>query len=73
MELSLMATRVMERLPDLQLATDGEVPLRPANFVSGPESMPVVFTPSGIPAPVTSRFQFRRAVVRSVGQLVSGA
>jgi cytochrome P450 family 142 subfamily A polypeptide 1 len=37
---------VLRRLPDLQLADGAEVPLRPANFVSGPESMPVVFTPS---------------------------
>jgi cytochrome P450 family 142 subfamily A polypeptide 1 len=28
------------------LADGADVPLRPANFVSGPESMPVVFTPS---------------------------
>jgi cytochrome P450 family 142 subfamily A polypeptide 1 len=45
LELSMMTTRVLERLPDLRLAEDSSVPLRPANFVSGPESMPVVFTP----------------------------
>ena len=31
---------------DLQLASDAELPLRPANFVSGLESMPVTFTPT---------------------------
>jgi cytochrome P450 family 142 subfamily A polypeptide 1 len=45
LELSMMTTRVLERLPDLRLADDAAVPLRPANFVSGPEAMPVVFTP----------------------------
>jgi cytochrome P450 family 142 subfamily A polypeptide 1 len=28
----------------MRLATDGALPLRPANFVSGLESMPVKFT-----------------------------
>jgi cytochrome P450 family 142 subfamily A polypeptide 1 len=47
LELRLMTERVLERLPDLRLADDGDVlPLRPANFVSGLESMPMVFTPS---------------------------
>jgi cholest-4-en-3-one 26-monooxygenase len=47
LELRLMSDRVLERLPDLRLAADDDVlPLRPANFVSGLESMPMVFTPS---------------------------
>ncbi|MGH3597970.1 MAG: cytochrome P450 [Mycobacterium sp.] len=46
LELSLMTGRVLRRLPDLRLAADDRLPLRPANFVSGLESMPVVFTPS---------------------------
>jgi cholest-4-en-3-one 26-monooxygenase len=46
LELSMMTTRVLERLPDLRLADGAAVPLRPANFVSGPEAMPVVFTPT---------------------------
>jgi cytochrome P450 family 142 subfamily A polypeptide 1 len=46
LELSMMTKRVLERLPDLRLADDAAVPLRPANFVSGPEAMPVVFTPT---------------------------
>lgn len=46
LELSMMTKRVLIRLPDLRLAEDAAVPLRPANFVSGPEAMPVVFTPT---------------------------
>jgi cytochrome P450 family 142 subfamily A polypeptide 1 len=46
LELSLMTSRVLQRLSDLRLAPDSGLPLRPANFVSGLESMPVVFTPS---------------------------
>ncbi|MBI3226774.1 MAG: cytochrome P450 [Mycolicibacterium cosmeticum] len=45
LELKLMTERVLRRLPDLRLADGAQVPLRPANFVSGPEAMPVVFTP----------------------------
>jgi len=46
LELSMMTSRILERLPDLRLAEGADVPLRPANFVSGPEAMPVVFTPT---------------------------
>jgi cholest-4-en-3-one 26-monooxygenase len=46
LELKLMVERLLQRLPDLRLAEGAEVPLRPANFVSGPEAMPVVFTPT---------------------------
>ena len=46
LELSIMQTAAAQRLPDLRLAADADVPLRPANFVSGLEKMPVVFTPS---------------------------
>jgi cholest-4-en-3-one 26-monooxygenase len=47
LELSMMTSRVLRRLPDLRLTTEGDVlPLRPANFVSGLEEMPMVFTPS---------------------------
>jgi cytochrome P450 len=45
-ELVNMTRRVLQRLPDLQLADDVNLPLRPANFVSGLESMPVTFTPT---------------------------
>ncbi|MBU9763127.1 cytochrome P450 [Mycobacterium sp. TNTM28] len=46
LELRLMIERLLARLPDLRLADDNQLPLRPANFVSGLESMPVVFTPT---------------------------
>jgi cholest-4-en-3-one 26-monooxygenase len=46
LELSMMQTRLLQRLPDMRLASDGPLPLRPANFVSGLERMPVTFTPS---------------------------
>ena len=46
LELKIMLTKVLQRLPDLRLADDNMLPLRPANFVSGLESMPVVFTPT---------------------------
>lgn len=46
LELRLMLERLLTRLPDLRLADDQALPLRPANFVSGPEAMPVVFTPT---------------------------
>ncbi|HET7668586.1 MAG TPA: cytochrome P450, partial [Mycobacterium sp.] len=46
LELMNMTTRVLKRLPDLRLADGRELPLRPANFVSGLESMPVKFTPT---------------------------
>ncbi len=46
LELKIMLGRVLERLPDLRLADPDMLPLRPANFVSGLEAMPVIFTPS---------------------------
>jgi cholest-4-en-3-one 26-monooxygenase len=46
LELSIMQTKLLQRLPDMRLASDDELPLRPANFVSGLESMPVEFTPT---------------------------
>jgi len=50
-ELKNMTRRLLQRLPDLRLASDEGLPLRPANFVSGLEKMPVVFTPT---KPVTT-------------------
>ena len=44
-ELINMIGAVLKRLPDLRLADPDMLPLRPANFVSGLETMPVVFTP----------------------------
>src|SRR5271163_1929268 len=46
LELSIMQTRLLQRIPDMRLASDAALPLRRANFVSGLEKMPVVFTPS---------------------------
>jgi cholest-4-en-3-one 26-monooxygenase len=46
LELTLMQRRLLQRLPDLRLAADDALPLRPANFVSGLQKMPVHFTPS---------------------------
>jgi cholest-4-en-3-one 26-monooxygenase len=46
LEISTMTRKVLERLPDLVLASDEKLPLRAANFVSGLEQMPVVFAPS---------------------------
>jgi cytochrome P450 family 142 subfamily A polypeptide 1 len=46
MELAVMFDRLLDRLPDLALADDAEPPKRAANFVSGYETMPVVFTPT---------------------------
>jgi len=45
-ELKQMTKRIIDRLPDLRLAEGVPVPLRAANLVVGPESMPFVFTPS---------------------------
>lgn len=46
LELSMMLERLLKRLPDMELASGDPLPLRPANFVSGLERMPVRFTPS---------------------------
>jgi cholest-4-en-3-one 26-monooxygenase len=43
LELTVMLERLLDRLPDLALATDTEPPRRPANFISGYETMPVRF------------------------------
>ena len=42
-----MLDQLLARLPDLALADpDAEPELRPANFVSGIETLPVRFTPT---------------------------
>lgn len=51
LEIATMLRKLLARMPDLRLADDSVLPLRAANFVSGLEQMPVVFTPS---APVLS-------------------
>ena len=45
-EVRTMVDRLLERLPDLELVEPTEPEHRPANFVSGYESMPVRFTPT---------------------------
>ena len=45
LEIKIMVERLLERLPDLELVTP-DIAWRPANFVSGPEAMPVRFTPT---------------------------
>jgi cytochrome P450 family 142 subfamily A polypeptide 1 len=45
LELTVAFDRLLDRLPDLHLVDDAEPSFRPANFVSGYESMPVAFTP----------------------------
>jgi cytochrome P450 family 142 subfamily A polypeptide 1 len=47
LELRVMFEQLLTRMPDLELAVDpADLPRRPANFISGLESMPVRFTPS---------------------------
>ena len=45
LEITTILDRLLTRLPDLALADNTEPRSRAANFVSGYESMPVVFTP----------------------------
>ncbi len=44
LELKVMVERILTRLPDLEMT--GDTPMRPANFISGFERMPVRFTPT---------------------------
>ncbi|MGA2835381.1 MAG: cytochrome P450 [Acidimicrobiales bacterium] len=46
LELAVMFDRLLDRLPDMELASDTEPPKRAANFVSGYETMAVTFTPT---------------------------
>ncbi len=47
LELRIMFEQLLTRLADLELTVDpSDLPRRPANFISGLESMPVRFTPS---------------------------
>jgi len=45
LELRVMFEEVLARLPDLERADAGPLPLRPSNFITGLESLPVVFEP----------------------------
>ena len=42
---SRIAIALLAALPDLELASDAPLPLRPSNFIVGIQSMPVVFPP----------------------------
>ena len=44
LELKIMFEELLQRLPDIELASDGPLEFRASNFISGPESMPVRFT-----------------------------
>jgi cytochrome P450 family 142 subfamily A polypeptide 1 len=46
LELEVFFDRLLDRLPDLQLVDGAEPAYRPANFVSGYESLPVMFAPA---------------------------
>ena len=46
LELRIMFEELNRRLPDIQLASDEALPVRPSNFIVGIESMPVRFSPS---------------------------
>jgi cytochrome P450 family 142 subfamily A polypeptide 1 len=50
-ELVSMVGRLLDRLPELALASDDRQPLRESNFIVGFETLPVTFTPT---APVGS-------------------
>ena len=46
LELRVMFGELLKRLPDLELASDDPLPYRASNFITGPEAMPVRFTPT---------------------------
>jgi cytochrome P450 family 142 subfamily A polypeptide 1 len=46
LELRVMFREVLRRLPDLRLAGSEPLPYRHSNFITGPEAMPVEFTPT---------------------------
>jgi cytochrome P450 family 142 subfamily A polypeptide 1 len=47
-ELRVMFSELLARLPDLELATGEPLPMRSSNFIVGPEAMPVRFTPTAV-------------------------
>jgi cytochrome P450 family 142 subfamily A polypeptide 1 len=46
LELKTMFEELLRRLPDIELASAQPIRFRESNFISGPESMPVRFTPT---------------------------
>jgi cytochrome P450 family 142 subfamily A polypeptide 1 len=45
-EVLAMVDRILDRLPDLRLASDDPQPKRVSNFIVGFERLPVTFTPT---------------------------
>jgi len=48
LEVRMIMTEALRRLPGLELAAEAPLPRRASNFVSGLESMPVTFTPTAV-------------------------
>jgi cytochrome P450 family 142 subfamily A polypeptide 1 len=46
LELRVMFEELLPLLPDMELASDAPLPIRPSNFIAGIESMPVRFSPT---------------------------
>lgn len=46
LELKVMFSRLLDRLPDIRLVDGADLPFRNSNFITGPEAMPVTFTPT---------------------------
>jgi cholest-4-en-3-one 26-monooxygenase len=46
LELKVMFTELLHRLPDIELVPGADLNYRASNFISGPETMPVRFTPT---------------------------
>jgi cytochrome P450 family 142 subfamily A polypeptide 1 len=47
LELKVLFEELLTRFPDIELAADEPLPIRPSNFIVGLERMPVRFTPGG--------------------------
>jgi cytochrome P450 len=47
LEAEVLFDELLRRFPDIELATDEPLPVRPSNFIVGLEHMPVRFTPGG--------------------------
>ena len=45
LELKILFEEVLQRMPDIHLASDEPLKRRPNNFITGIEEMPVAFTP----------------------------
>jgi cytochrome P450 family 142 subfamily A polypeptide 1 len=48
LELRIMFERLLERIPEMELAADEPLPLRPSNFIVGIEHMPVQWDPARV-------------------------